>query len=183
MQRTTVIFFRFVQMANHLESIRVDGYGCGDDEFCLDIDLLDILKLQHLCSLRLHDITISSQSFLQIIEQNQRSLRAIELGWVELKDGTWEAILLRLCYLPCLLYFSVDHITYVEGLVLPTQASNFPRGWNYAGDITSDRLQDFYALGRLQRQIKANREAAGLCPSSDKDMKRIQLISDTAVGQ
>ncbi|KAL9120608.1 MAG: hypothetical protein Q9187_002834 [Circinaria calcarea] len=176
-------FFRFIQMASRLESIRIEVDSC-EGGFSLDIDSLDILKVQHLCNLELLNITISSETFLQIIEQHHRSLRAIDLFCVELKDGTWEAILLRLCSLPCLLYFQVSYIGYIEVIRLAQASDLSVHGIDNAEneDILSFNFQDFYALGKLQRMIKANREAAGLCPMMDQDMKRIHLVSNTTIG-
>ena len=52
----------------------------------------------------------------------------------------------------------------------------------YGKDIMTRRFQDLVALGKLQKHIKSNREAAGLCPVLDKDMSRLHLVADATTG-
>ena len=158
-------FFRFIEAAPNVKILRIRATHVFD---------MDLFKVTEFCSLHvleLRNLKISLEHFLSIIEQNIDTLRAIDLEDFQLVSGTWEHFLLRLCSLPCLDYFEISGCSYdKDGL----SAWLAPRGLQRLDNvrtIETRSLRDYHALGNLQRQIMANRDAAGLPQIDDRDFQ------------
>lgn len=160
-------FFDFIGMATNLESLQIK---CTH---ILDMDLLEITQLYNLRIMVLSDVKISFEKFSRLGEQNISRLRAIGLMRVDLKSGKWEAFLLRLCSFPSLDYFSINSSGYArDGESAQLAPGQLPE-CNKPQEIETLNFRDYHALGNLQRQIKSNRNAAGLVELPEDDLRRV----------
>ena len=163
-------FWDFIGSAPDLRSL------CVRCTHVLDFDRLQINTLVNLQELSLSRVQMSQSHFLRLASQNASTLRAIELGFVQLDSGTWESTLLQLCSLPVLDSFFMESCGYTNAgascryaeLLLPPPDD--PRS------IETTHFEDNYGLGHLQRHVNAVRAKARLPLYTDRDCKAIQLL-------
>jgi hypothetical protein len=162
-------FFELVGFAAGLESLRI---SCTH---VLDMDVLDLKNLDHLQSLELCRIKISTSRFLSMAQRNRGSLRVIYLWTVQLKSGTWTDILLGLCHLPHLENFHIDS----AGYTADGESSNWAPGLLPPIDdpqaIESRHLPDTFALGNLERHVIANRRRRQLPEFGEFDYRHTKM--------
>ena len=162
-------FFEFIEQARNVESLRIRV------THVLDMDLLVTSQLRTLRVLELENLKLSIESFCNIIERNIDTLRAIDLDGVQLKSGTWKALLLNLCCLPHLDYFSMDACSYAKdglsGWLAPTNVPDMDSA------IETRSILDFHALGHLQRQVMHQRDVAGLPQMTCVDFKYASWVT------
>lgn len=162
--------FNFVEAAPNVKFLRIRA------THVVDMDLCSFTRFRNLHVLELRNLKVSLDHFLHIIEQNMHSLRAIDLEDSQLTSGTWEHFLLRLCSVPCLDYFEISGCSYdKDGL----SAWLVPQGLHIFDNvraIETKSFRDYHALGNLQRQIMANRAAAGLPQMDEHDFQYISWV-------
>lgn len=161
-------FFKFIQLAEELESLRV---SCTH---VLNIDALDATNLHKLRSLELTRVKISHTMLLSIMERNHKTLRSIFLWSVELKSGTWTDVLIQLCLHPQLKAFHTDSCGYSRDGESSRWAPRLLPPIDNPTDIETLHLPDTFALGNLQRQVNANRLVKGLLEIGELEYRRIK---------
>ena len=156
-------FFAFIEIANNVETLRIRA------THVLDMDLLNTARFCKLRSLELRNIKAHWGSLVAVVENNTETLRAIDLDGVELKSGTWKALLLKFCSLPQLNYFAMDACRYsTDGLsewMVPAAAAEMDSA------IETRSILDFHALGHLQRHVMYRRDVMGLPRMTEYDFK------------
>ena len=156
-------FFKFIEVANNVETLRIRV------THVLDMDLLNTARFCKLRVLELRNLKVSWDNFVAVVENNTETLRAIELDGIQLKSGTWKALLLKLCSLPQLDYFAMDACRYsTDGLsawMVPAAAAEMDSA------IETRSIYDFHALGHLQRQVMYRRDIIGLPQMMEYDFK------------
>ena len=147
-------FFKFVEVANNVETLRIRV------THVLDMDLLNTARFCKLRILELRNLKVSWDSFVAFVENNTDTLRAIDLDGIQLKSGTWKALLLKFCCLPQLDYFAMDACRYStdgsSAWMVPATAADMDSA------IETRSIFDFHALGHLQRQVMFQRDLMGL---------------------
>ncbi len=156
-------FFKFVELANNVETLRIRA------THVLDMDLLSTVRFCKLRILELRNLKVSWDSLVAVVDNNTETLRAIDLDGIQLKSGTWKALLLKLCSLPQLDYFAMEACSYsTDGLsawLIPVAAADMDSA------IETRSIFDFHALGHLQRQVMYRRDLIGLPQMMEYDFK------------
>ena len=156
-------FFNFIENANNVESLRIKV------THVLNMDLLNTARFCRLRVLELRNLKVSWENFIAIVDNNRETLRAIDLDGIQLKSGTWKALLLKLCSLPQLDYFSMDACSYSsDGLsawLVPVATAEMDSA------IETGSILDLHALGDLQRQVMYRRDLIGLPQMMEYDLK------------
>lgn len=156
-------FFEFIEIASNVETLRIRV------THVLDMDLLNTTRFCKLRILELRNLKISWYNLVAVVDNNMESLRAIDLDGVQLKSGTWSALLLKFCSLPKLDYFAMDACSYsTDGLsawLVPAAAAEMDSA------IETRSIFDFHALGHLQRQVMYRRDLMGLPQMMEYDYK------------
>lgn len=156
-------FFEFIEIASNVETLRIRV------THVLDMDLLNTTRFCKLRILELRNLKISWYNLVAVVDNNMESLRAIDLDGVQLKSGTWNALLLKFCSLPKLDYFAMDACSYsTDGLsawLVPAAAAEMDSA------IETRSIFDFHALGHLQRQVMYRRDLMGLPQMMEYDYK------------
>ena len=156
-------FFKFIEVANNVETLRIRV------THVLDMDLLNTARFCKLRILELRNLKVSWDSFVAVVDNNTETLRAIDLDGIQLKSGTWKALLLKFCSLPRLDYFAMDACSYsTDGLsawLVPVAAAEMDTA------IETRSIFDFHALGHLQRQVMYRRDLMGLPQMIEYDFK------------
>ena len=156
-------FFKFIEFAKNVETLRIRA------THVLDMDLLNTARFRKLRILELRNIKVSWDRFVAVVENNAETLRAIDLDGIQLKSGTWKALLLKFCSLPQLDYFAMDACRYsTDGSsmrMVPAAAAEMDSA------IETRSILDFHALGHLQRQVMYRRDILGLPQMMEYDFK------------
>ncbi|KAL2038950.1 hypothetical protein N7G274_008290 [Stereocaulon virgatum] len=157
--------FRFVEAAPNVKFLRIRA------THVVDMDLCSFAKFRNLHVLELRNLKASIDNFLHIIEQNMDSLRAVDLEDFQLTSGTWEHFLLMLCSVPRLDYFEISGCSYDKDGLSAWLAPQCLHIFDNVRAIETKSFRDYHALGNLQRQIIANRAAAGLPQMDEHDFQ------------
>lgn len=160
--------FRLVELAVNLDSLAI---SCTD---LLSLDNIQFGRSLRLKSLYLSGVAISSHTLLSLVEQCNESIRSVQLWLVKLNSGTWQHILLQMSKLPHLLDFAIGSSGYSLTGTSSNLATQLLPPPDDPEDIETSNLLDIYALGNLQRQVNANRTAAGFSRISEYDYRHIQ---------
>lgn len=158
---------RMVELAPNLKSLTINSPNI------LDLDELDFPPSLRLRSLCLGGVSISSHKLLSLIEQSKKTIRYINFSPVKLKSGIWEQVLVQLCTLPRLLDFRTCNSGYSWRYGLAPQ---LPPNPHCRLNIETVNPLDRCALGNLQRQLNANRIAAGFPSFTKSDYQYIDQL-------
>ncbi|EYE96844.1 uncharacterized protein EURHEDRAFT_401268 [Aspergillus ruber CBS 135680] len=158
---------RMVELAPNFKSLAINSPNI------LDLDELDFPPSLRLRSLCLGGVSISSHKLLSLIEQSKKTIRYINFSPVKLKSGTWEQVLVQLCTLPRLLDFRTCNSGYSWRYGLAPQ---LPPNPHCRLNIETVNPLDRCALGNLQRQVNANRIAAGFPSFTKSDYQYIDQL-------
>lgn len=146
---------RMVELAPNLKSLAIYSRNI------LDLDELDFPPSLRLRSLFLIGVSISSRKLLSLVEQSRETIRYIDLTLVKLNSGKCHERLMPLCSLSRLLYFRTDDGGYSLTGASSHMAHQFIPDPECSEKIETLSRLDLLALGNLQRQVNANRVAAG----------------------
>jgi hypothetical protein len=160
--------FRLVELAVNLDSLAI---SCTD---LLSLDNIQFGRSLRLKSLYLSGVAISSHTLLSLVEQCNESIRSVQLWLVKLNSGTWQHILLQMSKLPHLLDFAIGSSGYSLTGTSSNLATQLLPPPDDPEDIETSNSLDIYALGNLQRQVNANRTAAGFSRISEYGYRHIQ---------
>ena len=156
-------FFKFIESANNVKSLRINA------THVLDMDLLDTGRFCNFRILELKNLKVSWNRLVAVVENNTETLHAIGLEGIQLKSGTWKALLLEFCSLPQLDYYVMDLCSYsTDGLsatMIPAAVADLD------SEIETNSIHDFHALGHLQRQVIYRRDLLGLPQMMTFDLK------------
>ena len=156
-------FFRFVNLATNLESLKIMS------THHLNMELLELGYLKQLHVLEISNVNVSAGSFVALLIQNVRSLRALDLYGIELDGGTWETVFSQACKITHLDYLYVAscgyHIhgassRYAPGLLPEPDNPQVLETYNFA---------DYDALGKLQCHVMRVRKEKGLSQMTERD--------------
>jgi hypothetical protein len=147
--------FSMLELATNLDSLKISSFNI------LDLDPFDIPSSLRLRCLHLEGVAISPEALLTLMNQSEETIRYINLYRVNLSSKTWYYVLLRMNKLFKLLDIQMEHCGY-------SGSSAHLNGdcRDIFQSIESCGFDDSMALGKLQRQVNANRVAAGLQPFS-----------------
>jgi hypothetical protein len=166
--------FGLVELANTLDSLYLRSTKM------FDLEGFQFGHFLNLHTVYLARVAISSESLLSLVKQCKNSLRRIALERVELNDGTWEQVLMKMSQLPSLQYIYIDAIGYSatgdSSHLAPRQLPLM----DGLEDIRTSNPLDHQARGRLERQINANRRAAQLLEFS-QDYFRLEPLKNPEV--
>lgn len=167
----TIYLSRLVQAAVNLDSLAISS----TDILNLDnIEFASSLRLRSLC---LSSVSISSFRLTSLIEQCEDTVKRIHLNLVKLNSGTWRDVLMQMCKLPRLHFFFIESVGYsLTGSSSDLATRLLPQP-DDPDDIETHDSFDLYALGNLQRQVNANRVAAGLPPISEYYYRHVRRHS------
>jgi hypothetical protein len=160
--------FRLVELAVNLNSLEI----CSTD--LLSLDNIQFGRSLRLKSLDLTSVAVSSRTLLSLLEKCQESMRSVQLWRVELNSGTWQHVLLQMSKLPHLLDFAIGSSGYSSTGTSSHFALGFLPAPGKQQDIETTNFLDLHALGNLQRQVNANRTAAGISQISEFDYRHMQ---------
>lgn len=163
-----VHLFRLVERAVNLESLSISSMDL------LNLDNIQFDRSLRLKSLNLSRVSISSHTILSLVEQCKESIRSIQLWTVELNSGTWQHVLLQMSKLPHLIYFAIESSGYSSTGTSSNLALELLPPPDDPDDIETSNFLDTFALGNLQRQVNANRSAAGFSQFSEYEYRHIQ---------
>ena len=156
-------FFKFIDFANNVKTLRINA------THVLDMDLLNTGRFCNLRILELKNLKVSWDRLVAVVENNVETLHAIGLEGIQLKSGTWKALLLKFCSLPLLDYYVMDLCSYstdgASALMVPTAAADLD------SEIETTSILDYHALGHLQRQVIRRRDLLGLTQMMSFDLK------------
>jgi hypothetical protein len=169
-----VYLIRMVELASSLRSLAINGQNR------FDIDSLGFRNSLRLEALVLEEVSASPSFFLSLVDRWQESMRFMELDRVRLKSGTWSQVLLPISDKLRLLGFRICGCGYSPDGTSSGLASKCRRRPIIGPDpshIDTKEPRDLHALGDLQRQVNANRTAAGEPAFGDDEYQCIGLPS------
>lgn len=164
-------FFNFASLPDRLHSLSI----CATH--ILNMDILKIGTLRSLQTLQLMRVKVSWEILAAISNRNVSTLKSINLHQLELKSGTWEAILLAFCSLSRLERFWITACGYSADGTSRNLALGFYPALGSSIEIESRSEDDLVALGTLQRHVNQVRTLAGYEPFGDTDYRFVNMYA------